>query len=65
MIFWYSIRVLKSLLLLEDPSMLTQNQDKILVLVGEKKAVSLAIKNNKAVNRNTRLKERIRKVTIG
>ena len=38
---------------------------KILVLVGEKKAVSLAIKNNKAVNRNTRLKERIRKVTIG
>jgi exodeoxyribonuclease V alpha subunit len=34
---------------------------KILVLVGEKKVVSLAIKNNKAVDRNTRLKERIRK----
>ncbi len=36
---------------------------KILVLVGEKKAVSTAINNNKAVGRNTRLKERIRKTT--
>ena len=36
---------------------------KILVLVGEKKAVSTAINNNKAVGRNTRLKERIRKMT--
>lgn len=36
---------------------------KILVLVGEKKAVSMAINNNKAVGRNTRLKERIRKIT--
>ena len=36
---------------------------KILVLVGEKKAVSTAINNNKAVGRNTRLKERIRKIT--
>ena len=36
---------------------------KILVLVGEKKAVSMAVKNNKAVGRNTRLKERIRKMT--
>ena len=35
---------------------------KILVLVGEKKAVSYAIRNNKAVTRNTRLKERIRNV---
>ena len=37
---------------------------KILVLVGEKKAVSTAINNNKAVGRNTRLKERIRKMTV-
>ena len=36
---------------------------KILVLVGEKKAVRMAINNNKAVGRNTRLKERIRKMT--
>ena len=36
---------------------------KILVLVGEKKAVRMAINNNKAVGRNTRLKERIRKTT--
>ena len=35
---------------------------KILVLVGEKKAVNYAIRNNKAVARNTRLKDRIRKV---
>ena len=33
---------------------------KILVLVGEKKAVSLAIRNNKAVERNTRLCERLK-----
>ena len=37
---------------------------KILVLVGEKKAVNYAIRNNKAVARNTRLKDRIRKVVI-
>ena len=35
---------------------------KILVLVGEKKALNYAIRNNKAVARNTRLKDRIRKV---
>ena len=34
---------------------------KILLLVGEKRAVSYAIRNNKAVERNTRLKDRIRK----
>ncbi len=37
---------------------------KILVLVGEKRAVSMAIKNNKAIARNTRLKERIRKLFL-
>jgi len=33
---------------------------KILILVGEKKAVSMAIRNNKAVERNTRLCERLK-----
>ncbi|MDO5703371.1 MAG: ATP-binding domain-containing protein, partial [Lachnospiraceae bacterium] len=33
---------------------------KVLVLVGEKRAVKYAIDNNRAVGRNTRLKERIR-----
>ena len=32
-----------------------------LILVGEKKAVYIAIKNNKIVERNTRLSERLRK----
>ena len=35
---------------------------KILVLVGEKKAISYAIRNNKAVERNTRLSVRIQRV---
>ena len=32
---------------------------KVLILVGEKRAVSYAIGNNKAVERNTRLAERL------
>ena len=35
---------------------------KIMILVGEKKAISLAIRNNKAVDRNTRLCERLQQI---
>ena len=38
---------------------------KILVLVGEKKAVSMAIKNEKTGARNTKLSERLGRVALG
>ena len=38
---------------------------KILVLVGEKKAASMAIKNEKTGARNTKLSERLGRVALG
>ena len=38
---------------------------KIMVLIGQKKAVSYAIRNNKAVERNTRLEERLKEIVGG
>ena len=38
---------------------------KIMVLIGQKKAVSYAIHNNKAVERNTRLAERLKEIVGG